>query len=148
MLKDMLTKKYIKSDVVAVDWQDAIKHAGELLVENGNATNEYTQAMIDVVNELGPYIVLCPGVAFAHARPECGTIKPGISLILLKNPIEFGNENNDPVKVVFAFAGKDHTSHMEMLQDISSLLQDDNSLEKLINSTTMDEVIELLNKEL
>ncbi|HYE82067.1 MAG TPA: PTS sugar transporter subunit IIA [Clostridia bacterium] len=145
MLKQMLTKEYMISNARPKDWENAIEIAGKLLVDNGNVKAEYVQAMIDVVSEMGPYIVLCPGVAFAHARPESGTIKPGISLAILEAPIEFGHETNDPVKIVMAFAGKDHNSHLEMLVELSNILQDEKALERLVGARSIEDIEGLLN---
>lgn len=144
MLKKMLTKEYIRVGCRANTWQEALKIAGNILVKNGNVTSEYVDAMIKVVNEFGPYIVLCKGVAFGHARPENGVLKAGISLAILEESVEFGHESNDPVKVVFAFAGKDHTSHIEMLQNIITLLENEESYNGLMNSKGELDVIKLL----
>lgn len=144
MLKEMLTEEYIRVGCRAKTWQEALKVAGNILVENGNVTSEYIDKMIDVVNEFGPYIVVCEGVAFGHARPENGVLKPGISLAILEESVEFGHESNDPVKVVFAFAGKDHSSHIEMIQNIASILEDENSYNALMNSKDEEDVIKLI----
>ena len=57
--------------------------------------------MINAVEELGPYIVIIPHIAIAHARPSDNVLKNGISLITLKEPVEFGNKDNDPVYYIF-----------------------------------------------
>lgn len=145
MLKQMLTREYMTDNARPKDWKEAIAIAGKLLVDNGNVTDEYVRAMIDVVDELGPYIVLCPGVAFAHARPESGAVKPGISLAILQAPVEFGHETNDPVKIVLAFAGKDHNSHLEMLAELSDILQDEKALERLVGAKGIEDIEGLLN---
>jgi len=146
MLKDMLSISGIKIGVEAEDWQEAIEKAGQILVDNGNVTHQYINAMIDVVNEYGPYIVICPGVAFAHARPSSGAIKPGISMIVLKKPVRFGHEENDPVKIVFAFAGKDHNSHIELLAQLANLLDNKASYDGLLNAKTPAEIQEIIEK--
>ena len=42
------------------------------MVDAGFTEPTYTEAMIDVVRDMGPYIVLAPGLAMPHARPEMG----------------------------------------------------------------------------
>ena len=48
--------------------------------------------MIDVVRDMGPYIVLAPGLAMPHARPEMGAKQVGAALVTLEKPIDFGSQ--------------------------------------------------------
>jgi PTS system ascorbate-specific IIA component len=118
-------------NVSALDWEESIEKVGKLLYENKYVEKKYIQAMIDVVNELGPYIVLAPGIAFAHARPSSGVIKTGIGLVTLKQPVEFGNKDNDPVNIVFAIAAKNPTSHIDLLRRLCIFLELDENVEFL-----------------
>ena len=69
-LTDILPLEAIRVEASASDWPAAIRAAGELLVATGTATPEYTEAMIDNVRQNGPYIVVAPGFALAHTRPD------------------------------------------------------------------------------
>jgi len=46
----------------------------------------------------------------------------------------FGNEANDPVKLVFALCAVDHDSHIQMLGELSALLSDNESVNILLNA--------------
>ena len=87
MLTDVLKEEYIKLNVECKDWEDAIRTAGQILIDNGVATNEYVEDAIEGVKELGPYVVITKGVALPHATNKKGVFKTGISLITLKNPV-------------------------------------------------------------
>ena len=52
-------------EVDTEDWRSAIQHAGELLTGVGAAGPSYIQAMIDVIEEPGPYVVITPGFVLA-----------------------------------------------------------------------------------
>ena len=54
----------------AANWREALTQAGSLLEKTGAITPEYTTAMVESVETNGPYIVVAPGFAFAHARPS------------------------------------------------------------------------------
>ena len=69
-LTRLLSPESIVLDASAADWRDAIQQAGSLLENAGHCTPDYTQSMIDTVAHNGPYIVLTPGLALAHARPS------------------------------------------------------------------------------
>lgn len=130
MLSDYLSEQTIALSVRANDWREAIRVAGQLLVETGGVEPRYIEGMIRTAEELGPYIVIAPGIALPHARPEEGVIKNCFSLITLSPPVEFGNENNDPVVVVIAFGATDHEAHVEALAELARAIADDGFLEK------------------
>lgn len=104
------------------DWAHAIHQAGDLLVDLGVAEPRYVEACIGSVRERGPYIVLAPGLALAHARPEEGATGTGVTLVRLGEPVVFGHPANDPVDLVFAFATADPGAHLEMLRALATAL--------------------------
>lgn len=144
MLSDYLTPSMIRLKVPAADWQEAVWAAGELLVKGGKCTPAYIQAMIDAVHTLGPYMVLAPGLALAHARPESGVLQMGLSLVTLAQPVEFGSEDNDPVSLVVAFGGVDHNSHIGMLAELASFLEDDERRAALAQAQTVEQVLAMM----
>ena len=121
-LADYLPTELIELQRTAATWQEAIRIGGNLLYQHGYCEKRYIEAMIQAVHDLGPYMVVIPGISFAHARPEDGMIRDGISLINLAQPVNFGHETNDPVSVVICFGGRNHNTHVRMLQALSSYL--------------------------
>lgn len=122
MLNDILKQEYIKLNVECKNWEEAIRSAGQVLLENDVITNEYIEEAIKEVKELGTYIVITKGVAMPHATSHIGVKKTGIALIKLKEPVEFGNSDNNPVHYVFMLATTDMESHIEALSKVSDLL--------------------------
>lgn len=72
MLKDLLTKDTIRVNIDAKDWEDAIRKGGDLLEKNDSIEHRYVDGMVETMKEIGPYIVIAPGIAMPHARPESG----------------------------------------------------------------------------
>jgi mannitol/fructose-specific phosphotransferase system IIA component (Ntr-type) len=101
----------------------------------------YIQAMIDAVEKLGPYMVLAPGIALAHARPEDGALQAGMSIVTFSTPVNFGSPENDPVRLVIAFCGVDHHSHIKMLQALAIFLEDINNQELLMTAKDINELL-------
>lgn len=104
----------------AEDWRDGVRAAANLLVELGTADQRYVDACVSSVEEHGPYIVLTPGVALAHAQAETGTTTEGLAALRLVRPVKFGHPTNDPVDVVLAFSSGG--SHMEMIRAMGKAL--------------------------
>ena len=98
MLKDLVSEKLIKLQIEASDWEDAVRKAAQPLVDDGMVKTSYVDDIVKGVKEMGPYIVLTKHVALPHARPESGALESAIGIATLKTPVEFGNEDNDPVK--------------------------------------------------
>lgn len=141
----LLDKKHVKVHVSAASWEEAIRAAGQVLVDAGSITDQYTVNMIQAVNDLGPYIVLMPKLALAHAAPSDAVKKTDISLITLEQPVDFGSVNGK-VSVVLCLACVDRTSHMEKLTEIAKVLMQDGVVDALESAKDIDTVIQLLRR--
>ena len=143
-MEELVTLDRIGSRKKADNWQEAIRRAGELLLDTGDIEEAYINNMIDSVNELGPYIVLTKGFALAHSAPCEAVKKTGISLINLEKPVDFGS-SNDPVKVVMCLACVDQKSHIDHLKKIAEKLMEEGMIEKLSNCNSDKELYETIN---
>ncbi|MFC9881651.1 PTS sugar transporter subunit IIA [Streptomyces libani] len=123
-LSDLLPVAAVRLDVRAADWREAIRAAGGLLTETGATTGAYTAEMIRNVEENGPYIVIAPGFAFAHARPSPAVHRTGLSWVRLEQPVEFGHASNDPVHLVVGLAAEDSGAHTAAMAALAKLLAD------------------------
>lgn len=141
MLSDLIRKETIALGLEVDDWKDAVRKAGQLLINDGSITEEYIDGAIENVKELGPYIVITKGIALPHATNKVGVNRTAMSLITLKNPVNFGNKNNDPVDTVFMLATTDSTSHLGALQDLSEFLGDEEFLNILRHDTTIEKIL-------
>lgn len=128
----------------AQDWQDAVDHCMAPLLKHKFINEEYIQAIKDSTIANGPYYILAPGVAMPHARPECGALKTGLSLLLLENEIEWDN-NNDPVKLIIGLSAADANSHIDAIQALSELLSEDESLQSLLMAKTEKQLTDILS---
>ena len=98
--------------------------------------------MISSVETLGPYIVIMPQFALAHAAPCEYVKKSDISIATFKNDIEF-HCDNDPVRIVMCLACTDKTSHIEMLQSVATILMDEEIVAKMVACTSKEELYSL-----
>ncbi|WIB59124.1 PTS sugar transporter subunit IIA [Curtobacterium sp. MCLR17_007] len=124
----------------AASWRDALRLAGGALVASGAATDEYTDAMIAMVEEHGPYIVISPGLAFAHARPGASVVRDGLSVVTLAEPVAFGHPHNDPVSVVLGLAVAGIGTHLESIGEIANLFNDESVTSRLAAATSAADV--------
>jgi PTS system ascorbate-specific IIA component len=122
------------------DWRGAVRAAGAALTAAGIARPSYADEMIRMIEEHGPYVVIAPGLALAHARPGPEVLKDGIAVVTLETPIPFGHPYNDPVSVVLALAVDSPDAHVALVAELANLFNDSTAITDLAAATTVDEV--------
>jgi PTS system ascorbate-specific IIA component len=144
-MEELIKKDNIRANVIAEHWEDAIRKAGQLLIDNKKIEEDSINSMIDSVKELGPYIVLSQGFALAHAAPnETAVHEPCLSLVTLEKPIDFGSPN-DPVKVVMCLACTDKATHVDLLSKVAKKLMKENIIDDAAKCTSSDELYHVIN---
>lgn len=144
-LTSLLTEDRITLDAAAADWRAAVSLSGDLLEHSGAITADYTQAMIDSIVDNGPYIVVAPGFAFAHARPSDTVHHTALSWVRLAEPVEFGHAKNDPVTLVVALAATDATTHTSAMADLAKVVGKRSTREALDEAATPAEIMAILD---
>lgn len=142
-LENLISPDAIRVKIRVQDWEDATELAGSLLTDMGVTLPDYAVAMKRVLKEMGPYVVIAPGIALLHARPEDGVLKPSLALITLAEGVNFGHTENDPVDLVFALAATDKTSHIYALQELAEFLSNEEALAKLRAAQSKEEILSL-----
>lgn len=111
-----------------------MRACGRLLVDAGAVEDRYVDAMLDVVRQMGPYIVIAPGIAMPHARPTDGVHHNAFSLVRTRTAVEFGNADNDPATLLVGLAAGDKDPHVTALRQLVSLIGDRHNVETMRNA--------------
>lgn len=138
MLKDRLTDNHILIQEEPKTWQETIELVAKPLIKENIVEPRYVDAMIHAVEEYGAYIVIGKHLALAHARPEDGVNQLGVSVTTLKQPIDFGNQEMDPVKIVFCLAAADSYSHLTIMKELIELINNEEKLAQLMECRTIE----------
>ncbi|SHH74673.1 Transcriptional antiterminator [Caloranaerobacter azorensis DSM 13643] len=146
MLNELITEETIALNVEVKDWKDAVYKGAEMLLIKDYIDKSYIDGIIKNILEIGAYIVIAPGIALPHARPECGVKKLSMSLMTLKNPVEFGNEDNDPVKLVITLAAIDNEMHLKALSQLMGLLNNSEDVQAIFNAKNKKEILCIIEK--
>ena len=142
-LGDILTEENIVQINKNITWQEAINIASEPLLITKSITPEYVQAMIDLVEEHGAYIVLKNKIAIAHAKPEEGANRLNVSLLINRKKICF--DENIGIHYLFILSSPNPRSHLQILKDISYWTNEEVNLKILLNSN-IDELMNFIKK--
>lgn len=127
--------------------EEAVTRAGELLLKNGNVTQNYVDAMVRSYKVNGAYIVIAPRFAMPHARPEEGVLSAGFSILTLKEPIKFGSVENDPVDLIIGLAANNSDGHVEIIQKITEIFSNKEKRETIFNAENKEEILNLFKEE-
>ncbi|WHY61557.1 BglG family transcription antiterminator [Cytobacillus firmus] len=146
MLNEVLTADKIQFADSAASWQEALQMASQPLLADQSISQNYIAAMIENVKEMGPYIVIAPGIALPHARPEAGVNKLGMSFLQLKESCAFSEKPEHQVRLFFVLAAIDNETHLKALSQLSKMLSDSDNLEKLQKADTAADVLEIINQ--
>ncbi len=143
-LRNLIQPDAIRLLVRASNWRAAVTAAGTALVDVGACGPSYTQAMLEALEKHGPYIVIAPGFALPHARPDASVTRTALSFVRLADPVAFGNEENDPVRLVMGLVASDDDAHRAALAELAELLVDPERCQRLMAADTPDAVLAAL----
>ncbi|WP_294096986.1 BglG family transcription antiterminator [uncultured Cetobacterium sp.] len=113
---DMLNKKQISLGEIAKDWEEAVRKAGNLLLEGNCIDESYVEDMIKCIKNYGSYMVMGKNIAFPHAKNDNNVNKTAFSIVTLKNSVLFPGEI--PVRTIIAFSSKDNKEHLDSFLEI------------------------------
>lgn len=150
--QSLIDNNSIKLHQSATNWQDAIKIGTDMLIASGAVEPRYHDTIIKCIKDMGPYIILAPGLAMPHARPEDGVNRTAFALVTLTEPVYFDGDDQ-PIDVFLTLAGSDSDQHMQGLMEITTVLDDPDSetgvdLDKIRRCKTAEDVYAVIDAAL
>jgi len=146
VLNDHLTTDTVLFAHDVSGWRAAIDLVAQPLLDSGSITPAYVEAMTESIANGGTYIDLGFGIALAHSRPENGVVATGLSSLRVSPPVLLNDEPAHPIDLFFCLAATDATGHLETMQELASLLTDDELRTELLAATTPAEVTAVIQK--
>lgn len=139
----MIKKENIKLNQSAATKEEAVKVAGQILVDAGAVEPAYIDSMLERESVVSTF--MGNGLAIPHGTEggKSSVKESGLSLIQIPEGVDFdGNE----AKVVLGIAGKGN-EHLELLQRIAIIFSEEENAEKVINASSAEEIIEIFESE-
>jgi PTS system mannitol-specific IIA component len=140
-MSDILTLSLIKVPGTAASKDDAIREAGQLLVDAGAVDPDYVDAMFEREKSVSTY--MGNSLAIPHGTNEAkDTIqRSALSVVRYDQPIDWdGNE----VRFVVGIAGVEG-GHLEILGKIAILFSDTDEVDQLLAAGSAEELYQLLH---
>ena len=141
----IVERKAVICGLEADTWEEAILKGGRILVDNGAASEEYLSTIVQKCKDNGPYIVIAPGIAMPHARPEEGALALGYAIVTMKKPVIFNDPDNDPISLMIFMAAPSVKEHNEeAISQIADLCDDEDAIEAMMKASDVSEIITIL----
>lgn len=139
----MIKKENIKLNQSAATKEEAVKAAGQILVDAGAVEPAYIDSMLERESVVSTF--MGNGLAIPHGTEDgkSSVKESGLSLIQIPEGVDF---NGNEAKVVLGIAGKGN-EHLELLQRIAIIFSEEENAEKVINASSAEEIIEIFESE-
>lgn len=148
MVWEELKESLITIGLEAADYEDVMKKMGAMLTEQGYTKESFVQALIEREREF-PTGLDINGVGVAIPHTDVRHVnRAATAIATLEEPVEFvqmGTED-EPVgtKLIFMLAVDDPKGHLEQLQRIIAMIQDQDVLKSLIDAKEKSKIIEII----
>jgi mannitol PTS system EIIA component len=141
----ILSIERIQLNAVAADRTDAIRKAGDLLVQSGCVLPEYVEGMLKREESMSTY--LGSGVAIPHGIYENKdhVLKTGLSVLQLPQGVAW-DQDGEPVFLVIGIAASGD-EHVGVLASLAEAVEDEAILNELIHTTDPEVILKHLGKE-
>ncbi|WP_342323074.1 PTS mannitol transporter subunit IICBA [Kosakonia sp. BYX6] len=125
--------------------EEAIRFAGEQLVKGGYVQPEYVDAMLEREKLTPTY--LGESIAVPHGTVEAKdrVLKTGVVFCQYPQGVRFGEGEDDIARLVIGIAARNN-EHIQVITSLTNALDDETVIQRLTQTTSVEEVLELLNK--
>jgi mannitol/fructose-specific phosphotransferase system IIA component len=139
----VLSSEAVRLGLSASDKEDALRQCGAVLVEIGAAGPEYADAILERERSVSTY--MGEGFAIPHGTDASREFINRAALAFLQFP-DGVDWNGKECFVCIAIASKSD-EHIGILQSLAMVLTDKESAQRLRETTSVDEVLELLTAD-
>ena len=140
-MSDVLTPSLIRVPGTARSKDDAIREAGEMLVEAGAVTPEYIDSMYERERSVSTYMGNYLAIPHGTNESKESIKRSALSVIRYDQPIDWdGNE----VRFALGIAGY-QGGHMDILSRVAIVFSDTDEVDKLVAAGSAEEIYDLLN---
>lgn len=146
LLRQLYELKHYNFEEGPMDWRQALRKGIDPLLADGSVEEEYADCLIKNVEDHGPYIVLLPGVAMPHAvEGATGTNREAISFMHVKEPVHFGDEDDEDTtaSIFFTLSDVDADSHLQNMQRLAAVLSNPEVVDRLIKAESPEDLLEI-----
>jgi PTS system mannitol-specific IIA component len=137
-MSEILTPENIVIGASLKDQDEAIRRAGELLVDNGYVEDKYIDSMFEREESVSTYMGNAVAIPHGTSDSKQWVSQSGLSIITVPEGVEYGDGN--VAKLIVGIAGKGD-EHLEILSNIALVCSDEENVTKIVNAQSKDELL-------
>ncbi|WP_102029460.1 PTS sugar transporter subunit IIA [Salirhabdus sp. Marseille-P4669] len=142
MSKQILAKENIVLGADLSTKEEAIRYAGNILVNNGYVDASYVEKMLEREEVTSTYIGNQVAIPHGTEDAKSAVKNTGLSFVTVPNGVDF---NGNTVKILIGIAGKGN-EHLELLSNIAIVCSEEENIEKMVNATSEEEILKLFEE--
>lgn len=126
--------------------QQAIRFAGEQLVNNGYVEPAYIEAMLEREALASTYLGESIAVPHGTEEAKAAILRTGVVICQYPEGVAFGEQPDERARLVIGIAARDQ-EHVQLLSQLTSALEDSQMIDKLATTAAVKDFLLLLNRE-
>ena len=138
MSDDVLTKENIELGVELDSQDEAIRRAGELLVQNGHVEEKYIDSMFEREKSVSTFMGNAVAIPHGTSDSKQWVDKSGLSILTVPEGVEYGDGNI--AMLIIGIAGKGD-EHLEILSNIAQVVSDEENVTKIVQAESKEELL-------
>lgn len=139
-----LSEKNIFLNLTANTKEEAIRFAGQKLVDNGYVKPAYIEAMLEREKLTSTYLGESIAVPHGTIESKDEVITTGIVFCQYPAGVQFGEEESDKAKIVIGIAARNN-EHLNVIAKLTNALDDETIIAKLASTNSIEEVLAILS---
>lgn len=137
---------FLKYDCIAqihepLDWRTAVRRSGELLLKRNFIDQRYIDNVIATMETLGFYAVADDSFALLHGKSQEGVNKTSISMLVLDEPVVFGDKE---VRIIFCLASKDAKEHIPAVVTLMRMVKTTPFIKEVLSYTEKEDIYQCI----
>lgn len=135
----------VKLNAQPKDKIEAIRMAGQLLVDAGHASAAYIDKMLEREETLSTY--MGNGLAIPHGTQDSKSLihSTGLSIVQIPQGVDFGDGEKATLVIGIAAAGGEH---LDILTNVAMVCSEEENMERIQNASTAEEIISIFESEM
>lgn len=142
-MSEILTPETIELGVNLGSQEEAIRRAGQLLVENGHVDDRYVDSMFEREKSVSTYMGNAVAIPHGTEDSKRWVARSGLSVITVPEGVEYGN--GDVAKLIVGIAGKGD-EHLEILSKVAIVCSEEENVERIVNAGTKEELLAIFEE--
>ncbi len=143
----ILAMERIRVQATALNKEDAIRQAGELLVSTGCTKPAYVAGMLEREATMSTY--LGNGVAIPHGMYEnhSDVLQTGLAIVQFPDGIVWDEEDEDELAYLVIGIAAIGDGHMNILSNLAEIIEDEDVAEQMAKTSDAQFIFDQLSRE-